>query len=239
MIIMKNNQKFKIIFWDLDGTLISLVIAEKNGIKNALYEIGLGNIYSDKLFNDYHLINKHCWEKLETKDMTLDEVYHARFRYLFDKYNINYDTLEFNKIYQKHMSNAVCEIDNSIQLLNELKPYVKQYITTNGTIEVQSNKIRIGGFDKIVDGIFISEETGHNKPDIRFFQYVLDHINEKVALDEILMVGDSQTSDMTGANNIGIKSCYVNRENEKIKDTVHIDYCIDNIWEVKNIILNT
>ena len=236
---MENKQKIKIIFWDLDGTLISLDTAERNGVKNALIEIGLANIYSDALYDDYHLINKHCWEKLETKDMTLEEVYHARFRFLFDKYNIDYDTLEFNKIYQKHMSNAVREIDNSVQLLTELKPHVKQYITTNGVIEVQARKIRIGGFDKIVDGSFISEETGHNKPDKRFYQYVLDHINEKVALDEILMVGDSQTSDMTGANNIGIKACYVNREKEAIRDTVHIDYCIDNIWEVKDIVLNS
>ena len=30
MYIMENKLKYKIIFWDLDGTLISLEIAEKN-----------------------------------------------------------------------------------------------------------------------------------------------------------------------------------------------------------------
>lgn len=49
------------------------------------------------------------------------------------------------------------------------------------------------------------------KPDKKAFQKVLD--NFKVSSKETLMIGDSLRSDIQGANNMNIHSCWINRDN--------------------------
>ena len=46
----------------------------------------------------------------------------------------------------------------------------KQYIVTNGTIDVQKTKRRETGFDQIIDIAFISDEIGVPKPMMGFFE---------------------------------------------------------------------
>ncbi len=52
-------------------------------------------------------------------------------------------------------------------------------------------------------GVFISETLGAEKPSLDFFQPVLQAIGPW-AREEILLIGDSLTSDMAGGNRAGI-----------------------------------
>ena len=51
--------------------------------------------------------------------------------------------------------------------------------------------------------IFLSEEVGSRKPQISFFEPVLQAAKPS-AKKEILLIGDSLSSDIAGANRIGI-----------------------------------
>ena len=55
---------------------------------------------------------------------------------------------------------------------------------------------------------FISEEIGSKKPDKEFFDIILKEIDVENK-DGVLMIGDTLTSDILGANNAGIDSCLV------------------------------
>ena len=74
----------------------------------------------------------------------------------------------------------------------------------------QTNKLKLAGFDKVMRQIFISEEIGYNKPDIRFFDTCMEKIRAEgvdVPKDRILVIGDSMTSDMQLAKNAGVDCC--------------------------------
>ncbi len=96
----------------------------------------------------------------------------------------------------------------------------------------QKRKLENSGLDVLFDGIFISDQIGYEKPDIRFF----DHIWKQTGVyekDDVLIVGDSLTSDMQGGNNAGIRCCWYNPEDKENNTNVKIDYLIHDLNEVE------
>ena len=52
----------------------------------------------------------------------------------------------------------------------------------------------------------------------------------------MIIVGDSLTSDMKGGNNAGILCCWYNPSHKENKKELRIDYEIENLWDIKNIL---
>ena len=92
-------------------------------------------------------------------------------------------------------------------LVTSLRGRVRQYVVSNGTVQAQTAKLRRSGLDRLMDGIFLSERIGAEKPDIAFFAAVFAAIGP-VDKAETLIVGDSLTSDIQGGRNAGIQTCW-------------------------------
>ena len=225
----------KVILWDVDGTLLDFKQAEYAAIKKCFEIFGLGEC-SDEMIAEYSTINRKYWEKLERGEITKQEVLVNRFADFFEKENIKTDCAsEFNIEYQKWLGETICFCDNSDELLKSLKNQVKQYAVTNGTKAAQDRKLQKSGLIDIFDGVFISEVVGCEKPGIGFFEYVWEQIGtyEK---EEIMIVGDSLTSDMQGGNNAGIVCCWYNPKGAKNNSDLKIDYEIDNLQKIVDIL---
>ena len=101
---------------------------------------------------------------------------------------------------------------------------------------MQTERLKRSGLDKIFDGVFISDEVGYEKPSPFFFDYVRKHI-DNVSLDEILIVGDSLTSDIKGGNNMGIKTClFSTKPLVYDKNEYKINYVISSIDEIYSVL---
>ena len=100
--------------------------------------------------------------------------------------------------------------DNGIELVRSLKGRVHQYAVTNGSAVAQERKLSVSGLDKLFDGIFISDKVGAEKPATEFFDRVFEQIPEN--REDVIIVGDSLTSDIRGANNAGIACCWSSPE---------------------------
>ena len=94
------------------------------------------------------------------------------------------------------------------EAVRSLRGHVKQYAVSNGTRVAQRRKLKNSGLDRLLDGVFISEEVGAEKPDPVFFDCVFARIGE--AREETVIIGDSLTSDMLGGNNAGIRCWWYN-----------------------------
>lgn len=225
----------KVILWDVDGTLLDFKKAEYAAIKKCFEIFGLGEC-SDEMIAGYSVINRKYWEKLERGEITKQEVLVNRFRDFFEKEKIQTDcAADFNIEYQKWLGETVCFCDNSYELLKALKGRVKQYAVTNGTKAAQDRKLEKSGFIDIFDGVFISEEVGCEKPGIGFFNHVWDQIGS-YEKEEIMIVGDSLTSDMQGGNNAGILCCWYNPNGMKQEAGLKIDYEIENLRQIIDIL---
>ena len=60
---------FKILLWDIDGTILNFEKAEEAAIRRGFEENGLGTC-TDEMLEDYKKINKKYWEALERGEMT-------------------------------------------------------------------------------------------------------------------------------------------------------------------------
>jgi putative hydrolase of the HAD superfamily len=85
------------------------------------------------------------------------------------------------------------------------------------------------------DSIFISEGVGAYKNDYssRMFSKVLEHY--KVNPEKVIHIGDS-SSDIIGANKVGIKSCWINRHLSEWKYGGKPDYIVHSLVEVMDLI---
>ena len=223
------------ILWDVDGTLLDFIAAEKAAIKTLFGEFNLGQC-SDEMIKRYSEINKTYWQRLERGEITKQEVLVGRFKEFFKSEGIDISVVEeFNSLYQLRLGDTIVYHDDSLEIIKSLQGRVRQYVVSNGTVEAQSKKLRLSGLGELVDGIFLSEHIGVEKPNIGFFDKVLEEI-KPADRSSILIVGDSLTSDIQGGNNAGIVTCWYNPLGDKAPDKYRIDYEISDLHQIYEII---
>ena len=98
----------------------------------------------------------------------------------------------------------------------------------------QERKLKNSGLDQLLDGVFISEKVGAEKPNKAFFEAVFREIGT-VAPGEAMIVGDSLTGDIRGGKNAGILTCWYNPQGEKNRYGIVPDFEIRNLWDVLNL----
>lgn len=226
----------KYLLWDIDATLLNFKKAEYFAMREGFREFNIAIDESE--IKNYNLINDKYWKRLEKGEITRETVLHGRFREFFDGLNIGYNDkliYDFNKFYQVELGNNIFFNDNAKETLKALEKSYKQYAITNGSIVAQKGKLKKSGLDKIFDGVFISEEMGIDKPNKEFFDIVFENIGS-TDTREYLLVGDSLTSDILGANNAGIKNIWYNPEKKEKNLDVIVNFTIYDLREVVEIL---
>ena len=225
----------KLIVSDIDGTLLSFKLAERAAIGACFEHFGLG-VLTDEMLADYSAINARYWKRLELGELTKPEVLRGRFEEFFTAYGLDTSCVDaFNAEYQVRLGETVVFNDNGKELVAALRGKVGQYAVTNGTLVAQRGKLKNSGLDQLLDGVFISDVVGVEKPGIGFFDAVFAEIGH-VAPEEVLIVGDSLTSDIRGGNNAGILCGWYNPKGEPVPEGFRVDYDIRNLNELPAIL---
>ncbi len=205
------------ILFDLDDTLLDFTGNEHVALADTLIHFGIPDTWEN--INKYTDINRTCWQRLERKEWTRDEVLVGRFRELYAELGIDGDPIETQRYYETRLSNEGSYIDGAVELLVALRGRYRLYAVTNGTAKVQNGRIAITGVDKYLDEIFISEHIGADKPQKAYFDAVFTKIGGE--RKNTVIVGDSLTSDIRGGINAGIHTVYYNPK--KLLNTTGID----------------
>lgn len=227
--------KYDILLWDVDDTLLDFGLSENYAIKHCFELIGMD--ISDDWIRRYSDINQTYWKRLEKGEVTKPHVLRGRFEDLFSEMNIvmsEDEVTDFQMNYQKALGEVYFYRDSSYELCKKLKENCRQYLVTNGVESTQRNKLRLAGFDVLMDDIFISEVIGHVKPKREFFDSCFEQIKD-CDKKRILLIGDSLSSDIKGAKNASVASCWYN-PGGKIAEGITPDYEIQNLWDVIKII---
>lgn len=222
----------KVLLWDIDGTVLDFLASERYAVKKCFEILGIGEC-SDEMVERYSLINKKYWTLLEAGKITKPDVLRMRFEEFFSSEGIDFTDIDaFNKEYQIRLGDKIFFNDDSFELIKRLSNKFKQFAVTNGTAAAQERKLRVSGLEEILDGIFISDKIGYEKPTAEFFDVVLSSIGN-YGKDEIMIIGDSLTSDIQGGNNAGILCCRYNPEGADNNKNLRIDLEIRNLNELE------
>ena len=213
------------ILWDIDGTILNFHRSAENSLKNTFKKFGYGEI-TDELLHTYEEINDVYWCKLEKGEITKEKLLVERFVEFFTKIGVETTrVVEFNQAYLNGLLDTVVFMPEAYETVKKLHPEYKQYIVTNGVKELQRKKIAKAHIEEFFDGIFISDEIGYEKPHIEFFNYVFDRIPTKNP-DEVIIIGDSLTSDIAGGIRAGIHTCWYHPNNEENHNDVKPEFTV-------------
>ena len=225
----------KALLWDVDGTLLDFKAAESAAIRRLFGEFSLGEC-TDEMIRRYSAINEEFWQRLERNEITKQQVLIGRYEQFFAEIGVPVSlAVEFNRRYQVRLGDTIVLRDDSYSIVKSLRRRVRQYVVSNGTVIAQSRKLEGSGLGEMMDGVFLSEALGVEKPNKAFFDAVMDRICPE-APEEVMIIGDSLTSDIRGGNNAGIKTCWYNPEGKTAPDEYKIDYVIADLHEIDSLL---
>lgn len=224
-------RKYTTVFWDLDQTLLDFDRSMEYALQAVFAQYGLK--INEEMTARYSVINRSYWLRLESGELSKEQVTVGRFRTFFEELGITHvSPEELNVDYQRELGSVSFFMEGAKELVALLKERgYRQYVVTNGVNATQANKMRLSGLDRIMDGVFVSELMGYPKPRKEFFDGCFAALSD-VDRNKCILVGDSLTSDMRGAENAGITSCWFNPEKQEKDVDVRTDYEIRRLEEL-------
>lgn len=221
------------LLFDVDETLLDFPACERNALCNALRKNGFP--FQEDMYAWYHAFNLSLWKRYEKGEIDRNTVLYSRFDGLFARYGISGNAVLFEEDYVDALANEHVLIDGALEMLRTLLGSYRMYIVTNGVARSQRKRLRESGIDQYMDGVFISEDLGSQKPQREFFDACFRKIGNPDRRT-VMIIGDSLTSDIRGGNNAGILTCWYNPYELPKTESVFINYEIKTLNELTELL---
>lgn len=225
----------KNLLFDADGTLWDFDASAWLSFEKIFARHGW--VFDQDVFDRYNRINNMLWERYERGEMSRDRVLVERFELMFAEMGIDFSGAEFEDSFRKELETNPVWMEGAEELLRQLHPDYGIFIVTNGVASTQRKRIALTGLDRYVDKFFISEEVGAQKPQKEFFDFVFSQIGP-CAADEVMLIGDSLSADILGANRAGIPACWFNPAGAPRKGEARPNFTIRSLSELVPILEN-
>ena len=213
------------VLFDLDDTLTDFSGNEFVALEEAMAKNDI--ILTEQMFTLYKMINRELWNNFEKGLFTKKEILSLRFDSFFAQTDTMGDASQLNHDYLIAMGRHAKNNDGAMALLDALADAgVRVALVTNGAEMAQKIKLAVTGLDQYFDDIYISDVTGHAKPDRRFFEFVEEAMGG-FKENQTIIVGDSLGSDILGGRDYGLTTCWFNPEGKENHTDIEPDYEID------------
>ena len=200
--------KYSYLLFDLDGTLFDYDRAESEALRQTFLDSDID--YKSIFLQEYRNINKQIWLDYESGIITQKKLKIERFRRLGKALDFEIDPEIFSGSYLQNLSLGRYLLNGVLSLLSELsQDLYRMFLITNGLKDVQRERLSGSEITRFFTDVFISEEIGAAKPDKAIFDESFRRMGYP-AKKEVLLIGDSLSSDIAGGNSFGIDTCWIN-----------------------------
>ena len=212
--------KYKAIFVDIDDTLLDYIPCCRQSFDEALQLIQMDHLEDkDRLFDLFMEISNRLFSEAKRGVYTVAQVmdlYPAEF---IERAGWSRQLLKpFTQGFRQGWGNSHALVEGAFEMLQTLyQRGYKLYAASNSFGHLQRKRLELAGVLPFFEGTYISMDIGYDKPDRRFYDFALN--DAQLSADEVLMVGDSMTTDIIGAQRVGIDTCWFNPTNRPIGDT--------------------
>ena len=233
----------KVILFDVDNTLLDFDAYVQEAMKSGFCKFNLGQ-YREEMYDTFTKINTALWVDLEQARLTYEELLQIRWNKIFSALNISGDGPAFEKYFKESLFHSAIPIKGAYDLLDYLKGKYTLCVASNGPHDQQLNRLEKAGMLSLFSEVFTSGKIGFSKPSEEFFEYCMNTLIHREELrqhgeilpSEVMMVGDSLTSDMEGAIKSGMKTCFFDRKKSGKGSALPIDHTIHDLQELRDIL---
>jgi YjjG family noncanonical pyrimidine nucleotidase len=207
------------LWFDADNTLFDYNLAEATALKQAFTLLDL--LFEDSYLELYRSINQGLWQALERREVTPALLRTRRFELLLQAIQQDGSPEKIDNVYLELLGSCTDLIEGAYEVLQTLHRTCKIAILTNGLQSVQRGRLARSAIKPFISEIIISEEIGVAKPHAAFFEAASAQTGHPPKSD-VLLIGDSLTSDIRGGVDYGIDTCWFNPECEPRPEGVAI-----------------
>ncbi len=184
----------------------------------------------------YHEINLELWAAFDRGELSKEFITLERYVRFLKALELDRDPAACNRDYLSGLGEGVYPLPHAEEVCRELKARGhRMYLITNAVASVQRSRLRGSVFAGLFEAAFISEEAGAAKPSRAYFDYVARRLPGMTA-ENALVIGDSLSTDMRGANNAGLPCCWFNPAGKPRPEDLRLDYEISDLRELLGIV---
>lgn len=226
-------KKYKYLLFDVDGTLLDFNKAEEQALINTFQKYNI--VLTEQMNQRYEQINKQLWEDFENGLIDKKTIVYTRFVQLFQEFGIDEDGIAFEDDYQDALGEGYFLLPHAKDILEKLYQKYPLYVVTNGVSKTQYSRLKGTRIDQYFQDIFVSEDSGYQKPTREYFDYCFKKM-KNIDLDQTLIIGDSLSSDIQGGINVGIDTCWYNPHCIEELQDMNITYIIHDLRELLDLL---
>ncbi len=211
---------------DIDNTLLDFDAYVQTTMRDGFETFGIGP-YTDDMFDTFTHVNHGLWRQIEEGTLTFQELTEVRWNRVFEALGIVCDGPAFETYFRACLRESAIPVEGAFDLLEHLKGRYVLGVASNGPYEQQLHRLKKGNMFSYFSHYFISEKIGASKPSEQFFSHCLEELGIPAA--NIVMIGDSLTSDMAGAVAAGMHTCYFDKHKTGIVTDLPLEYTVDSL----------
>ena len=216
--------KYKAVFIDIDDTLLDYIPCCREAFDAAMKALATNDQHpktNDQLFQLFFEISGRLFSEAKHGLHTIAEVMDLYPQEFIEKSGLA-DGLSADDQIQmtdtfKHAFRAAWGTTHTLvpgarEMLETLqaKGY-RLFAASNSFGHLQRSRLEYAGILPFFEDTYISMDIGFDKPDIRFYQEALRRAHLEPS--EVLMIGDSMTTDVLGAQAAGMDALFFDRRN--------------------------
>lgn len=224
---------YSILLFDADNTLFNFDAGNRRAFSEVCRICHLPD--TDELFHAYEAVNAEMWSAFDRGECTKDFLVVERFRLFLERAGLQADPVQCNKIHLSTLATNTVLLPHALEVCRTLAQTHSLYIVTNAVAAVQKARLAASDLRPYITDAFISEDAGASKPSVAYFDYVFSRI-PGITRENCLLIGDSPSSDLQGANNYGIPCCWYNPRDLARPDGMRINYEIRDLPELLPIV---
>ena len=228
--------RYSLVLLDADGTLFDYDRAEAYAFETTCAELGLP-YDSTRDLPIYRRINHAMWRAFERGEIDPETLKTRRFAETLEAMGQNDAARpeEMADRYLAHLAEGSFLIPGALPMVRELSRLTQLAVITNGLSRVQRSRFGRSGLAHYVNHVIISDEVGSQKPEPGIFDVALSPFSD-VAREQVLIVGDSLTSDIEGGVRYGIDTCWYNPEGRENVDGPHPAHEVRRLDEIPGVV---
>ncbi len=203
--------RYRWLLFDADNTLFDFDAAEDFALTRTLLHFGVEVTRERKA--RYQAVNAALWTACDRGETTVEVLTIERFARFLAGEGVEGDPAAWDAFYLDALSRCPVLLPGAEAFCHRLSQRYLLALVTNGVALVQRRRLGLSPLAPLFpdERVFISEEIGFRKPEKEYFDAVLDALGAATRKGEVLVLGDSLTSDIQGAFNAKLDSLWFNR----------------------------